>query len=268
MKRSYRTVLLIGLLLIIIGFIISMGAFIGGGSIGTFRNRFQSADWRENMNNIILTNQREKITSIDINLALAEVIIEKGNTFEIKTYDIPENEIFSSLNTDGKLLISNETSTTFRSFFRTRWINKNPQVIITLPKDLSLESLKVKIGAGSFNCKQISVETKEAALEVGAGELIFKNLSTQRLSVDCGMGSVVLAGMLKGPSIIECGMGSVKLFIEGNRSDYSYTGNVGLGNISVNSEQISGIGKNTSSQKKNNHLEIECGMGDVTVIIE
>ncbi len=285
MKPLYRTLLITGFLLILIGFFMSIGAFFGGASISTiqrsFRNgyidrndesSFNNGEWtdgkQENAMNDIVVNKDASIKSIDISLSLAEVIIERGSVFEIKTHDIPENEIRTSISSGGDLRISNQDSSRLSTIFGTRWINRNPQIIITLPDDLDLSNISVVIGAGRFTSTDIQVKAEKAKLEVGAGEIIFKNLHTNKMTADCGMGSLVVSGRLRGSNILECGMGSISVHIDGDRKDYSYNANVGLGNVRVNDEEISGFGNNRGGKKLDNHINIECGMGDVKVIIE
>ena len=107
------------------------------------------------MNDIIVFDKGTSISSIDISLSLAEVIIEKGSSFEIRTKDIPENEIRTSLSSGGNLRISNKDTNKLSAIFGARWINRNPQVIISLPDDLVLSNLSVAIGAGRFSSKEI-----------------------------------------------------------------------------------------------------------------
>ena len=286
MRPLYRTLLLTGLLLILIGFFVSIGAFFGGASIShmqnairdgyretNYHNTQEEGEWTDdieenNLNDIIVFDKGTSISSIDISLSLAEVIIEKGSSFEIRTKDIPENEIRTSLSSGGNLRISNKDTNKLSAIFGARWINRNPQVIISLPDDLVLSNLSVAIGAGRFSSKEIDVKAEKARLEVGAGEIVFKNLHTKKLTADCGMGSIVLSGRIRGVSLLECGMGSINASIEGNRNEYSYNASVGLGNVRVNDEEISGFGNNRGVKKLDNHLDIECGMGDVRVTIE
>lgn len=286
MRPVYRTFLIVGLLLMLVGFFISLGAFFGGASFSFMRNTIgetykgrsydehnSSGGWNDNteeeaVNDIIVFEKGSSIKSLDISLSLAEVIIERGGSFEIKTRDIPEREIRTSMSSDGALRISNKDSASLGSIFGTRWINRNPQIIISLPEDLELSNLSIAIGAGRFISKDISIQADKARLEVGAGEMVINNLHSKKLTAECGMGSLTLSGRITGPSVFDCGMGSITAVIQGNKNDYSYSASVGLGNIRVNNEQISGFGSNKSSKKLQNHIDIECGMGDVKITIE
>ncbi len=287
MRPLYRTLLITGLLLVLTGFFISIGAFFGGASIHSiqqsFQNTYQSSRYKDtgsdseggwsgsqedSMNDVVAFDNNKEIHSIDISLSMAQVILEKGSSFEIRTSDIPEDEVRTSFSSDGKLRISNNDSNKIGSIFGQRWVNRDPKIIITLPGDLSLDYLSIEIGAGSFISDQIDIQTDKARLKVGAGEIKFLNIHTEKLTADCGMGSLVMSGRIRGPSIFDCGMGSMNVSIEGDRSDYSYSAHVGLGNVRVNDEEISGFGNSTGSKKLSNHLDIECGMGDVKITIK
>jgi len=286
MRPIYRTLLLVGLLLILIGFFVSIGAFFGGASIsGIQRNirdgytmsanskQEKTEDWTDNgdesfMNDVTVFNKGEKISSIDISLSLAAVIITKGTSFEIQTYDIPANEIRTNLSSDGKLRISNKDVNKLSTIFGGRWMNRDPRIVITLPNDLELSNLSVEIGAGSFSSKEITVQADKARLEVGAGEIVFQNLNTNKMTAECGMGSIIVSGKIRGSSQFECGMGSISAKIYGDRDSYSFNASVGLGNVRVNNEEISGFGNSRGSKRLSNHIEIDCGMGDVRVTIE
>ncbi len=276
MKPIYKSLLLAGLLLILIGLCVSVGAFFGGASFTNvqkyYRDGYTKNDWSDNgedevMNDSIVFDKSE-LTSIDISLELADVTVTKGSSFEIQTYDIPVNEIQTSLSNDGTLIISNRDMNQMHSIFNGRWTNRNPRIVITLPNDLELTNFNLKIGAGRFSSKEITIQADKASLEVGAGEIVFQNLNTERMTAHCGMGSLTISGKIKGSTKLECGMGSVSVRIDGDIDEYSYNASVGLGNVKINNDEISGFGNKEGSKRLSNHIDIDCGMGNVKVIIE
>lgn len=66
---------------------------------------------------------------------------------------------------------------------------------------------------------------------------------------------------------IDCGMGNLKLNLFGNEKDYSYDVKLGLGNFKFNKEKRSGTYQSFDENKKENHISVNCGMGNVNIEI-
>ena len=63
-------------------------------------------------------------------------------------------------------------------------------------------------------------------------------------------------------------MGNIKMNLEGNPEDYSFGVKVGLGSVKFNDIKKSGIENYINENKKENHFSINCGMGNVDILIK
>lgn len=210
---------------------------------------------------------REVIKSLQMNLGAAEIVLIPGKNLCVESRGIEEDALSCVLTTKGGLTITNEKRVNFDFFNHGRKFRVVPRLLITIPEQLCVESLKIRIGAGSLITKGISLNANTASFEVGAGNVSLDTLNCGGSKFRCGMGNLTYTGSLIGHCDIDCGMGNVKLTLTGNADEYSYDGKVGLGDLKINDEKKSGVGQIECSEKKSNHLSINVGMGSVFVKI-
>ena len=209
---------------------------------------------------------REAIKSIDAKFGACRVLVEEGNEFNVEQKNMGTNKVDIKISKDGVLSITNKDN--LIGIFSGISFKKNslcPTVIITLPRNLFLDNLVVEMGAGSFEARTINITSKATRLTVGAGQLVLKDLTSLQTELNCGVGSIDVQGKLTNRINAECGMGSIVATIFGTESDYSYKAQVGLGEVKIGNNTISGLSQYVSSVESENKITANCGMGAIKV---
>lgn len=137
---------------------------------------------------------------------------------------------------------------------------------IQIPKNHSLRSMALYIGAGILEADDIRVS--ELEIGVGAGEANIHQFTVNSLEVKVGAGEADLTGTAAAEAIIECGIGKVNYQAVGSQKDYSYDLEVGAGVVSIGNEDYSGLANSKKIMNGGPLMEIECGIGEVNVTID
>lgn len=222
---------------------------------------------KENSEALFYKFDADKVKNLVCNLGAAEVVAISGNSFMVETRGIQFDYFNCSLSSDGTLSINNTKKINLSFFSHDRNSRIVPRILITVPERAMLNKIKIAIGAGSFETKDVNLNYLSGNIDVGAGNLHLGKINGGRLNVRCGMGRVELDGCLKEKINIDCGMGSVKLNVKGNPEKYSFDAKVGLGDFRLNDFKKSGVGTAVSGEKKDNHFSVNCGMGSVNIQI-
>lgn len=144
------------------------------------------------------------------------------------------------------------------------------RVKISYPAGTEFRKLEIGVDAGIVEIKG-DLKAYEVDVEIGAGEVSNSGTITAReCEIQAGAGRMELGGLLAEKLSGECGMGEMKLSLQGKELDYDYKLECGVGNISIAGEDYSGLGKEKKIQNAGagRTLELECGMGSVTVEFE
>lgn len=210
--------------------------------------------------------EEKDIRAIDFSFGAAEVVIIPDERYSVETRGMENRNLQCKVTPYGILTIDNKRKFSCLQFFkRIDRKNYHPRILVTIPKNAKLDSIKISIGAGSLVTKGVSVTTSRTYLEAGAGNLVFNGINGGFCDIHCAMGRIKTSGTFTGKSKIDCAMGSVKVEVNSLATDYSYDAQVALGEIRFDKDKKSGIGSDYSS-KKENHFSINCGMGSVNVM--
>ena len=175
-------------------------------------------------------------------------------------------------------------------------------VYLYLPKDMSLESIDLELGAGTL--ESIALEADEIDVELGAGTAVIESLYGNEIDLFTGAGSLevgeitagdlsaeagagmlfiqsfsadkvemnVSAGSLEAEGTIgrnadlECGVGSMNLILHGAETDYDYEIECAVGEIILGDNSYSGLSsERTIRNGGRSVLDIECAMGSVVI---
>ena len=212
------------------------------------------------------TFDANEVKNIDFSLGAAEMVMISGDKYAIETRGISPQNFRCELSKKGTLIVDNRRQIPFRGFFRhDENVSWKPRILITVPENAKLDIVKISLAAGSFITRTVAIHCNAGFFDVNAGRLVIDRVYGGHINAHCGMGELEICGSATGVSDIDCGMGKITLKISGNPSDYSYSANVGLGDIRFNGEKKSGFGSTVCSERKENHLSINCGMGSVIV---
>lgn len=231
----------------------------------------------------------ENVEKLDIDISIGEVKIIKGDQFTITGDNLPGDGLEAYVK-DGTWIIR-EKYENYMDFFGVElpinhifsWNEfSTPKLEITIPENFVAENINMHIAAGDVIAEEIIAENgnfevdagrlKIEKLEVsgssqytiGTGTMILQNSIINDINVDCGVGNVEIYGKVTGDNDISCGVGRVVMELTGERYDYSYTVDYGIGNINVegydfkDNETI----RNEAAPYK---MNLDCGVGSIDV---
>lgn len=218
-------------------------------------------------------NSFETVDSIDIDLATASLTIEKGNTFEIKAFNVDKN--FKVKYENNNLEINEKT----KWFFNTK---PNTKITLYIPENYVLDELKIDSGINQINIKDMqAIHFKlnqgigdinitnshflNSDIKGGIGEIDVISSTLNNLDLDSGIGDLDIEANIEGDNKIKCGVGKIKLLILNRDENYQIHVDKGLGNISINNEKqndnsIYGLGRNK--------IKINGGIGEVEILFK
>lgn len=209
-----------------------------------------------------------EVKNISMSFGGAQIVAIPGKNFAVETRGISKDCMNCYLSSDGTLILKNDKRVNINFFSHDRSSRIVPRILLTLPEGGRVNRMKLYLGAGSFETRDINFKCTEGNVEVGAGNLVLKSIAGGTINFRCGMGNLDFKGELSGVCNIDCGMGSVKLNLKGNKDLYSYDAKVGLGDFRFNDQKRSGISQYVNEAHKDNHFSVNCGMGSVVIKVE
>ncbi len=211
---------------------------------------------------------KSEVRNLSMDFGAAEVAIIEGEKYCIETRGLPEECLNCYLSKEGTLVLSNIRRFNLNFWSHNRRSRIVPRVLVTLPRNGSVEKFRIAIGAGKVTSRALSFKCDSGNIDVGAGNMVLNGIFGGRLDMRCGMGNLNFKGSVTGSVNLDCGMGNVGLELKGNPKTYSYDAKVGLGDFRFNGEKKSGVCQIYNNQKLANHFSVNCGMGSVNIKIE
>lgn len=206
-----------------------------------------------------------QVRNLTLTFSAAEVVAIPGDFYAVESQGLAEESLIVRLASNGSLNIYNNKRVNFNFWSHDRQDKVVPRILVTIPRGAVINRLKINLGAGSFEAKEMDFSFDEGHFEVGAGNLNIGKIQGRNAAFRCGMGKLSARGIFKGTTNVDCGMGNIVLNINDNEADYSYDAKVGLGQVNFNNQKKSGFLKYYCPSKKDNHLSINCGIGRVEV---
>lgn len=219
----------------------------------------------ENRDNLYFEFENESVKNLLLSFNACQVIVISGEIYSVETRGIDTESLNCCLSEDGSLIINNTKKINF-GFWKNHKIFA-PRILITVPKESKLNKFCLSVSGGSFKTKDISLYCESGSVDLGAGNVFLKSIYGGKIDFHVGMGNLEYTGTVTKFSNLDCGMGNLKLNLSGNKNDYSYDVKLGLGNFKFNKEKRSGIHQFFEDYKKENHLSVNCGMGNVNIKI-
>ena len=281
MKTFSKVLFRVGVLVFIIGILLTVIGFIRGGKV---YNRSTQYDYNFN-------ESYEGVTSIDIDISYGTLNVLHGDKFEIVAENMNKNTFHSYV--DNNTWIIKDDDDDFWSGFHFNLFgdsgskdSSSPKVTIYIPDDFNAKELELELGAGSAKVEEFS--TNKASISVGAGELVIdsitienkgdisvgagqidiNNIKAKNVMLDCGAGQITIDGVITGDSEVDCGVGHVDMNLVGNPDEYNYSIECGLGKISLNGKSY-GVSSDTKvdNQDATNSFDLNCGVGNINLNI-
>ncbi len=209
-----------------------------------------------------------KIDKLDIDMTISSLEIRRGTTLSIEKsnsdMDVRVSENSSTLKVEEKT----------RHFFG---LHKGGTLLLTLPNSMDISKLDIDHGAGKISIDGITADNfefdqgagtidvtdctfKNTDIDGGVGKMTVRSSTLGNLDLDMGVGSIDIEAKLTGGIDIDGGVGSLDLEIIGEREDYSFSIEKGLGVITVDGENTSG-----TFGTGPNRLKIDGGVGTVKI---
>lgn len=252
--------LAIFLVVSIFGGIFSMlglfGGFLGGGTVA------------EDIKTYTVT---QDISNLEVVIFAADFTIKEGDKFSVES-----NIKRLTVENEGGTLTIKETKKlgiTYRGAVVTLYIPANTvfeKTRITtgagkLNVDrLSSDIMKFELGAGEVNIGNLAV-TSDIEIDSGTGEITISGGALHNLDLDMGVGQLNLTSALTGEADLDLGVGESDITVIGNKDDYKLSVEKGLGNITVDGVEVSGI-KGLGNGK--NSIDIDGGVGAIKLMFK
>lgn len=180
------------------------------------------------------------VSDLSCDLKYEELVLKTWNEAKVQVKVTGKNH--------NRVKISNDNgSLTIASSQKVR----NRSVEIFCPENLSLQKIKLQMGAGTLE-NSGSLDVKEANFTVGVGTADISEIQTEKLNGSCGMGNMDLT-------------------LAGKAADYNYELKCGLGNLEVDDSQETSItsgNKQITNEGATKNIKLDCGMGNVQVEFE
>lgn len=212
--------------------------------------------------------EQADLAILEIELKAANLQIKTGDELKVEA----NNERVQTVWEGNKLKISDEG---FRLF-----VDKaGYEVVVYLPKDLTLDEVRIDAGAGKISIEQLVAERVDLSLGAGKAEVLYLAANKQarisggagktdirdgvltNLDFDMGVGMTSLRAKLEGDAKIDAGVGKLELILLGEEDDYRVTFDQGIGSLNQN-------GISLNNPKGEYLVEIDGGVGAVELRLE
>lgn len=143
-------------------------------------------------------------------------------------------------------------------------------VTVSYPRNLALKEMDIEVSAGSVELED-DLKADELGILIGAGEFTASGtLTAKEASIEVGAGSVDITTLDAKTIEGECGMGSISMKLTGQKTDYKYTLECGIGDIVIGGDEFSGIAaaREVDTPGASRSVALECGMGNIEIRFE
>ena len=209
-------------------------------------------------NTVTYDEDLSSFDTLDIDMSFGNIYIKKGTSFHVsytgnKNY-IPEYSI-----SGNKLTI--EQKNIRHSLINVGFSNTKSELTITIPSDITLESLGLDINAGNVSIADIKSSIINADIDMGNLEISGCEFNTCKGDVNMG-----------NAKISQCSFNNISLSVDmGNATikpvtsdKYGYNLTTDLGNITVfGADSKHNYSNNTSSD---NMITIDVNMGNIDIL--
>ena len=200
------------------------------------------------------------VSDLSCDLRYEELVLKTWNEAKVQVKVTGKNH--------NRVKISNDNgSLTIASSQKVR----NRSVEIFCPENLSLQKIKLQMGAGTI---ELDGDFKADQMEVNVGAGTLENsgsLDVKEANFTVGVGTADISEIQTEKLNGSCGMGNMDLTLAGKAEDYNYELKCGLGNLEVDDSQETSItsgNKQITNEGATKNIKLDCGMGNVQVEFE
>lgn len=129
---------------------------------------------------------------------------------------------------------------------------------IGMLKEIEIEAVNATIWADKMVADNIKIEIDNAAVQID--ELVVEDKA--ELQINAGQ---MVIGYYDGKQLeTECAMGSIMVVCEGKQNDYNYDLECGMGQIQIQNDSYSGMGKDIQIHNDSSkYIIAECALGEI-----
>lgn len=287
MKPS-RFFLTAGAVLLVIGLLAIGISFIMGGNwdetlsivnMGNLSNYYRRNDnseldsdaiiWDElESNSITFDFSGETVKKAQINITNADITIVEGSSFAVRIDNIKKDDISCKVTRTGNLVIDNASNSfsLFNIIRRRSFINRGA-VELTVPSGFTFDNIELVSHTGNLS-SDIPLRAGKATIKTESGSIVLSELYSEKTSISSETGSILVSGILHGKTEIKCDSGSVEVAITDSKSNYSYTADSGMGEITVDGTSYAGSSRLTSGKTMADNIRMTCGSGRIKISFE
>lgn len=218
------------------------------------------------------TKEFDGIDSLDIQNGLGELQIKTGDTFKVEAYNAPEDLVCEA--DSGTLKVKTKNHNWFGNW------NKDQLIVVYLPQDFVAEKANIEGGAGkvlidALQAEQLTIEggaglfegdritARKVKIDAGVGRFTLTQANLNDLDLSCGVGKAEISGAVTGKCKLDGGVGALDMTLTGNKTDYTFNVDNGVGSINVDGEHYRD-GQRVNSEAKNS-MEISGGVGSINI---
>lgn len=204
-----------------------------------------------------LDNTLEAFDNISFDVDIAEIKIQTGDQYHIFCKStknlIPKCEV--------KNATLHLTQNSKNPHFPRRNGNDNCEIVITIPKDVTLSDITGNCNLGDLRINELTADT--ISVTCNLGEAIFSNVTAQAITCECNLGNCEIHDCSFDNLKADNDMGNVEVTSSQPLSDYSMDLSVSMGGIEVNGEDYTSHYKQKGESDKT--ITISNNMGSIEV---
>lgn len=199
------------------------------------------------------------VSKLDLSIRTGELYLKEYNGNEIKVEVSGKDREKVRVGQEGETLV-------LESIGRVQ----DREITVSYPKKTEFEDASVEVAAGTVNLDD-DFYAKKLKVSVAAGEFLNDGAVTaEKADISVGTGNVDLDNLNVQNLEADCGIGNIDLDINGKESDYDYEISCSAGEIDIGDSSYSGIGheKKISNPGASGKMDLDCGVGNITVDFE
>ena len=242
MKRVKKAVIA-GVIIAVVGAVVFLGAM---GATGWDFSKIDN--WEQDT-----YTANAVVSKLDVDVSAGKVVINRGDV-EVVTVKYDYNETYKPEIVQNGSVLKIETPKKKNWIEFSFWFSKAPTTEITLPKDMSINQLKLTLNAGKvvlgdgywgdlvnvkLNAGTLTVgdvQANEILVDINAGTFKATKLNCSRLTCDVSAGSAKISSLRCGDVILDVSAGSANIKFAGAQSEYNITVKKSAGSCNVSNQ--------------------------------
>lgn len=191
-----------------------------------------------------------------------------GDELKFQSYDGDKIRIEVTGSKKDKVRIGTEDDSLI---LETTGRSQNREITVSYPKNVRFKETSIDVAAGTVTmCDEFRTDDLDVSVAAGEFTNAGKISVANDTSITVGTGNVELSELDIYNLEVDCGIGNVDLDIVGKEADYNYEISCSAGNVDIGGSSYSGVGhnKNITNPNARRDMNLDCGVGNITVNFE